>query len=101
VLTDTLDEASAAMMLRDFAPRGLRAAHVWPHIRTAVSEAVAASTSAPRTTAKYLSHVSDFAAWAYEQGLPLTPGGAARSGSNRKVHRSRAARNGGGHQSDS
>ncbi len=73
MLTDTLDEAAAATVLRDFVPRGRRAARAWPHTRTAVSEAVSASTSAPRNTAKYLSHVSDFAAWAHDQGLLLTP----------------------------
>jgi len=30
---DTLDEAAAATMLRDFVPRGRRAARAWPHTR--------------------------------------------------------------------
>lgn len=54
-------------------PCGRRAARAWPHTRKVVAEVVAASTSAPSNTAKYLSHVSDFAAWAYEQGVPLAP----------------------------
>ena len=73
MLTDTLDGTTAATVLHAFVPRGRRAAQAWPYTRTAVSEAVSASTSAPRNTAKYLSHLSDFAAWAHAQGLPLTP----------------------------
>ncbi len=37
-----------------------------------VSEAARVSTRSPRNAAKYLSHLSDFAAWAHEQGVPPT-----------------------------
>lgn len=54
-----------------FIPQGLRARTAWPHTHRLVVEAAQLSTCSPRNLAKYLSHLSDFAAWAHAEGVPL------------------------------
>lgn len=61
-------------VLRGYAPTGVRAARSWPWTRALVAEVVRRSTGSPSNAAKYLSHLSDYAAWAHEQGVPLTLG---------------------------
>ncbi len=58
--------------LRMYVPIAARAAGAWPATQFAVRDAVRRSTSSDTNAAKYLSHLSDFAAWAHEQGVPLT-----------------------------
>jgi len=61
----------AALIVQAFIPQGPRARAAWPYTRRLVAEAAQLSTCSPRNLAKYLSHLSDFAAWAHEQGVPL------------------------------
>jgi len=55
-----------------YVPAAARAAVAWPATQVAVCDAVRRSTSSATNAAKYLSHLSDFAAWAHAQGVPLT-----------------------------
>jgi len=57
--------------LRLYVPMGVRAAGAWPATQLAVCDAVRRSTNSATNAAKYLSHLSDFAAWAHAQGVPL------------------------------
>jgi len=57
--------------LRMYVPIAARAAGAWPATQLAVCDAVRHSTSSATNAAKYLSHLSDFAAWAHAQGIPL------------------------------
>lgn len=61
-------------VVRSYDPQGARAAGAWPATRFPVCEAVRRSTTSPSNAAKYLSHLSDFAAWAHGQGVPLVLG---------------------------
>jgi len=54
-----------------YVPTAARAAGAWPATQLAVRDAVRRSTTSATNAAKYLSHLSDFAAWAHEQGVPL------------------------------
>ena len=54
-----------------YVPAAARAAVAWPATQVAVCDAVRRSTTSATNAAKYLSHLSDFAAWAHEQGGPL------------------------------
>ena len=54
-----------------YVPATARAAGAWPATQLAVCAAVRRSTSSATNAAKYLSHLSDFAAWAHAQGVPL------------------------------
>jgi hypothetical protein len=65
-------ELEVGLVVAAFIPQGRRARAAWPYTHRVVAEAVRASTRSPRNGAKYLSHLSDFAAWAHEQGAPLT-----------------------------
>ncbi len=55
-----------------YVPAAARAAVAWPATQVAVCDAVRRSTTSATNAAKYLSHLSDFAAWAHAQGVPLT-----------------------------
>jgi len=67
-----VSNAEAETALRVYAPTAARAADAWPATQLAVCDAVGRSTSSATNTAKYLSHLADFAAWANEQGVPMT-----------------------------
>ncbi len=54
-----------------YVPTAARAAGAWPATQLAVRDAVRRSTTSATNAAKYLSHLSAFAAWAHEQGVPL------------------------------
>lgn len=58
-------------LVHSFVPSGLRARVAWPHTSRVVAEAAQLSTRSPHNLAKYLSHLSDFAAWAHAEGVPL------------------------------
>jgi len=58
-------------LVRAFVPKGPRARAAWPYTHRLVAEAVQLSTRSTSNAAKYLSHLSDFAAWAHAQGVPL------------------------------
>jgi len=66
------DGKEVDLVLGAFNPQGLRALAAWQATGQIVTEAAQLSTSSPGNAAKYLSHLSDFAAWAHEQGVPLT-----------------------------
>ncbi len=61
-----------ALVVNAFVPQGPRARAAWPYTHRVVAEAARVSTRSASNAAKYLSHLSDFAAWAHEQGVPLT-----------------------------
>ncbi len=63
--------AEAALVVNEFVPQGPRARAAWPYTHRVVAEAARVSTRSASNAAKYLSHLSDFAAWAHEQGVPL------------------------------
>jgi len=67
------NEEEVDLVVDAFIPRGPRALAAWPYTHRVVAEAARVSTRAPRNAAKYLSHLSDFAAWAHAQGVPLAP----------------------------
>ena len=64
--TDEVD-----LVVGAFIPQGPRARAAWPYTHRVVAEAARVSTRSPNTAAKYLSHFSDFAAWAHAQGVPV------------------------------
>ncbi len=64
--------AGAALVVNEFVPQGPRARAAWPYTHRVVAEAARVSTRSASNAAKYLSHLSDFAAWAHAQGIPLT-----------------------------
>jgi len=63
--------AEVEVGLQMYVPMAARAAGAWPATQHAVRDAVRRSTASAANAAKYLSHLSDFAAWAHEQGVPL------------------------------
>jgi len=63
--------AEVEVGLQMYVPTAARAAGAWPATQLAVRDAVRRSTTSATNAAKYLSHLSDFAAWAHEQGVPL------------------------------
>ncbi len=65
-------ELEVDLVVTAFIPQGRRARAAWPYTHRVVAEAARVSTRSPRNAAKYLSHLSDFGAWAHEQGVPLT-----------------------------
>ena len=65
-------EPAVDRVVSAFIPQGRRARAAWSYTHGVVSEAARVSTRSPRNAAKYLSHLSDFAAWAHEQGVPPT-----------------------------
>jgi len=65
-------ELEANLVVAAFIPQGRRARAAWPYTHRVVAEAARVSTRSPRNAAKYLSHLSDFAAWAHAQGVPMT-----------------------------
>ncbi len=71
VVDVTSEEVDAASIMAAFIPQGARALAAWPYTHRVVAEATLTSTGAPRNAAKYLSHLSDFAAWAHTQGVGL------------------------------
>lgn len=58
-------------LVHAFVPSSPRARAAWPKTNRLVAEAAQLSTRSPRNLAKYLSHLSDFAAWAHAEGVPL------------------------------
>ena len=64
-------EPEVDLVVAAFIPQGRRAHAAWPYTHRVVAEAARVSTRSPRNAAKYLSHLSDFAAWAQAQGVPL------------------------------
>lgn len=65
---------AVAQTARQYIPSQQRAKAAWPHTQSLVSELVLSSTDSPTNAAKYLSHLSDFTAWAHGYGIPLTRG---------------------------
>jgi len=59
------------LVIDAFIPQSPRALAAWPYTHRVVAEAARVSTRSPSNAAKYLSHLSDFAAWAHAQGVPL------------------------------
>lgn len=59
-------------VVQTYRPSSRRASKVWDHTRPLVEHVVLVSTQSPTNGAKYLSHLADFAAWAYDEGIPLT-----------------------------
>jgi len=59
------------LVIASFIPQGPRALAAWPYTHRVVTEAARVSTRSPSNAAKYLSHFSDFAAWAHAQGVPV------------------------------
>ena len=66
-----MDTEEVEVGLRIYVPMAARAAGAWPATQLAVRDAVRRSTTSATNAAKYLSHLSAFAAWAHEQGVPL------------------------------
>jgi len=72
VNVDVVGELEVDLLVAAFIPQGRRARTAWPYTQRVVAEAARLSTRSPHNAAKYLSHLSHFAAWAHEQGVPLT-----------------------------
>jgi len=69
VIHGAVDEV--AYVIASFVPQGRRARAAWAHTHQVVAQAARLSTRSTSNAAKYLSHLSDFAAWAHAQGVPL------------------------------
>ena len=69
VTSGAADEA--VHVIDTFVPQGVRARTAWAYTHRVVAQAALVSTRSASNAAKYLSHLSDFAAWAHEQGVPL------------------------------
>lgn len=59
-------------VVQTYAPLSRRASQAWGYTRPLVERVVLISTQSQTNLAKYLSHLADFAAWAYAEGIPLT-----------------------------
>jgi len=69
VTSGAADEA--VHVIDTFVPQGVRARAAWAYTNRVVAQAAGVSTRSASNAAKYLSHLSDFAAWAHDQGVPL------------------------------